>query len=240
MFKALRHRAQIPELMDHPVACEQELRHAYRHLRVLNRIFGASAPTLYGVQRLWARSGKPRKLHVYDVGAGSGDVNRHLLKWAEKNNIAIHIVLIDPSPTACSEAQQLFADDPRVAIQQGDVNDLPPGAADIVTGTQFLHHFAKQDMPQVVHSMLRCSRIGVVINDIHRHPIPWAAVWLVTRIISRNRMIVHDGPLSVAKGFRSADWQELSRALEKEVHVSWRPLFRYAAIIEREVGTGGI
>ena len=231
MLRGLRQRAEIPELMDDPAASEAELRRAYRHLRVLNRVFGASAPTLYGVQWLWEKSGKPKQLNIFDVGAGSGDVNRLLLKWAVKKQVNMRIVLIDPSPAACSEAGRLFADESRVDIRQGNVYDLPQDGADIVTGTQFLHHFASQQIPQVIGSMVSCARIGVVLNDIHRHLIAWIAVWFVTRIISRNRMIIHDGPLSVAKGFRLADWRELSRELDTDVHVSWRPLFRYAAII---------
>ena len=113
---------------------------------------------------------------------------------------------------ACDEAKRLFTNEPRIQVRRADVRDLPDASADIVTGSQFIHHFQGERLVEMVMHMLRASIYGVVINDIHRHPVPYTAVWLTTRIISRNRYIRHDGPLSVAKGFKGKDWRELKSA----------------------------
>lgn len=239
LFSRLKQRAAESELMDDLSAGGPELREALRHLRRLNRIFGASAPTLYGVRRLWAEADKPSRFSILDIGSGSGDVNRKILRWADANRIKLKITLADITEEACEEAGRLYRDEPRVRVMRSDVFQLPEGCADVITGTQFVHHFASDELPEVARSMLKASRIGVVINDIHRHWIPWAAVWLTARIVSRNRFIVNDGPLSVAKGFRSADWEGLKKALgeseaESELWYTWRPLFRYAAVIRKK------
>lgn len=232
MSKGLRERATAAELMDDISSGGAELREALRQLRLLNRIFAAGAPTLHGVKRLWMEADKPRHLSILDIGAGSGDVNRQLLQWAEKHEIDLAIQLVDLTAEACEEANQFFSKEPRVQIRQGNLFDLSEASADIVTGTQFVHHFDEEELPGVVASMLRASRLGIVINDIHRHWIAWAAVWLTTRIISSNRYILHDGPLSVAKGFRAEDWNRLGKTLElSDMSYTWRPLFRYAVII---------
>jgi len=232
MFRRLRERAEEQELMDDFTMGGKELRIALRQLRLLNRIFGAAAPTLYGVQRMWKLAGKPVRFSILDIGAGSGDVNRHLLRWASVNEIELQITLADITDEACEEARQLYHDEPRIKVIQCDMFELPQESADIVTGTQFLHHFAEDELPAVVACMQRASRIGVVINDIHRHWIAWAAVWMTTRLISNNRYLINDGPLSVAKGFRAEDWVKLRNALgEPEMFFSWRPLFRYVVII---------
>ncbi|MFC5451183.1 SAM-dependent methyltransferase [Paenibacillus aestuarii] len=232
MFKKFKQRAIEPEFMDDFNTGGKELREALRHLSRLNWIFGASGPTLYGVKQLWREAGKPKRLSILDVGAGSGDVNQRLLKWADRHQIEITIFLTDITDEACEEARQLFCEDRRVQVFRSDLFDLSEGCADVITGTQFVHHFSANELPKVVDHMLKASRIGVVINDIHRHWIPWAAVWLTTRIISKNRYIRNDGPLSVAKGFRSEDWEYLRRFIGNSgMFYTWRPLFRYAVVM---------
>ncbi|GGG13521.1 methyltransferase domain-containing protein [Paenibacillus abyssi] len=232
MCRGLEQRAKQPELMDDFSQGGPELSEAFAHLRRLNRIFGAAAPTLYGVQRLWGEAEKPRHLSVMDIGAGSGEVNRELLRWADRQDIDLTITLVDRTEEACEEARRIFHHERRVQVMRCDLFMLPEACADIITGTQFIHHFASHELCGVVANMLRRSRLGVVINDIHRHWIAWSAVWLAVRMISTNRYIRHDGPLSVAKGFRLADWQQLRDELGgPEMSVAWRPLFRYAAVI---------
>ncbi|MGG2200117.1 methyltransferase domain-containing protein [Paenibacillus validus] len=232
MCKALRQRTEEPELMDDLSMGGAELREALQHLRVLNRIFAAAAPTLYGVRRLWMEAGQPDRLSILDIGAGSGDVNKHLLRWADANRIDLSVTLVDITEEACEEARLFFHDEPRVRVIRRDLFELPEASADVTTGTQFVHHFAASELPKVVASMCKASRLGVVINDIHRHWLPWAAVWLTARLISNNRYIRKDGPLSVAKGFRAADWKELKHALGvSDMFYAWRPLFRYVVVI---------
>ncbi|WP_028551572.1 methyltransferase domain-containing protein [Paenibacillus sp. UNC451MF] len=232
MFSRFKERAVEHEIMDDFSIGGPELREALSHLRRLNRIFGAAAPTLFGVQRVWREAGKPQRFTILDIGAGSGDVNRHILKWAERNHIDLQITLADITEEACEEARLYFRHEPRIQVKRSNLFELPEGCVDVVTATQFVHHFAVNELPMVVQSMLKASRLGVVINDIHRHWIPWAAVWCTVRVFSKNRYILNDGPLSVAKGFRSDDWKYLKKTLGiEEMFYSWRPLFRYAVVI---------
>lgn len=232
MFKGLKQRAVQHELMDDFSSGGPELRQALQHLRLLNRIFGAAGPTLFGFKRLWLQAGKPKTLSILDVGSGSGDVNRHLLRWADENGVDLRITLVDITEEACAEAREFFRTEPRVSVMRSSLFQLPENGVDITTGTQFVHHFTNTELPQVVGCMLKASRVGVVINDIHRHWIAWAAVWVTARMISKNRYILNDGPLSVAKGFRAKDWTMLRKALDiSDMLVSWRPLFRYAVVI---------
>ncbi|RXZ76749.1 methyltransferase domain-containing protein [Paenibacillaceae bacterium] len=238
---SMRSRDSRPELMDDTRAGGAELHEAFCHLRRLNRIFGAAGPALYGIQSLWRSAGEPAKLSIMDVGSGSGEVNRAVLRWAEKRGISLTLTLVDRTKEACTEAERLYAGDERVQVRRGDVYDLPKESADIVTGMQFLHHFSEEELPAVVRKMLDASNIGVAIQDIHRHWLAWSAVWLTTRVVSGNRYIRHDGPLSVAKGFCSKDWRQLHQQLGiGKLVYKWRPLFRYAVIVPKiqESGLG--
>ncbi|CAM3923412.1 methyltransferase domain-containing protein [Cohnella lubricantis] len=234
MNMLLSQRSAIPELMDDFAQGGEELQQALRHLRRLNRIFGASGPIVYGVNYLWRKAGRPSRLTLLDVGSGSGDINRRLLRWADKQRIEMKVILCDVTEEAETEAKELFRHEPRVTFVRRSVCELAPGQVDIVTASQFVHHFGSNELPAIVRRLMEASRIGIVLNDIHRHWIPWTAVWLVTRLISANRYIRHDGPLSVAKGFRRSDFQLAARQLEhSELAVRWRPLFRYAVTIAK-------
>lgn len=237
MLKPLRMREMKPELMDDRSHGGERLREALVHLRRLNRLFGASSPTLYGVKRLWKAAGCPKQLSILDIGSGSGDVNKKLLKWANEEGVRLNVTLVDMTEEAVKEASLYYWDEPRVHVCQGDLFQLEGETADIVTGTQFLHHFSGQELERAVEQMLKASRIGVAINDIHRHWLAYAAVWMATRLLSRNPYIRHDGALSVAKGFRSEDWRELAQTLSLTgLAYSWRPLFRYAVTIRKNRG----
>lgn len=236
-FRTMAVRAKEDELMDDFSMGGEELSEALQHLQRLNRIFPAAAPILHGVEKLWQANGRPSTLSILDVGAGSGDINTKLLKWADRKGISLQITLVDMTMEACEEARQLFRDEPRVIVRQGDVMELEEGAADIVTGSQFIHHFDGDELVNMVAHMLQASRYGVVINDIHRHAVSYTAVWLTTRLISRNRYIRHDGPLSVAKGFKGRDWRDLKTKLKHTTMTySWKPLFRYSVVIPRTDG----
>lgn len=157
-----------PELMDDLTMGGEELREALRHLRWLNRMFNAAGPTLYGVKRLWKQADKPQRLTILDIGCGSGDVNLQLLKWADANGIDATIKLVDITEEACEEARLFFHGEPRVEVLRGDLFALKEHCADIVTAGQFVHHFSDKELPRVVECMLKASRLGIVINDIHR------------------------------------------------------------------------
>ncbi|RJE87797.1 methyltransferase domain-containing protein [Paenibacillus sp. 1011MAR3C5] len=236
MLKALQNRELKPEYMDDTTQGGPELQEALVHLRRLNRLFGAASPTLYGVKRLWKAAGSPKELSILDIGAGSGDVNRKLLQWALEEGVRLNVTLVDTTKEAVKEASLYYWNESRVRVCQGDLFELETDSADVVTGTQFLHHFTGDELEQAVRQMMKASRIGVVINDIHRHSVPWTAVWLATRLISRNPYIRHDGPLSVAKGFRGEDWGKLRKALSlapSDFKYVWRPLFRYSVMIRK-------
>jgi 2-polyprenyl-3-methyl-5-hydroxy-6-metoxy-1,4-benzoquinol methylase len=236
-FRRLGSRAKEEELMDDFSMGGEELREALRHLRRLNKIFAAPGPTVSGIEKLWNSIGTPDQLTILDVGAGSGDVNLKLLQWAKDQGIDMHITLVDLTEEACEEARELFRHEPRVRVQRADLTTLPDSSADIVTGSQFIHHFEGEQLVDMVSHMLRASRYGVVINDIHRHAVSYKAVWITTRLISRNRYIRHDGPLSVAKGFTDQDWQDLKQRLNHDTMTyEWKPLFRYSVVIPQKGG----
>lgn len=238
LWPDLRARSEAVELMDDPTIGGAELAGALRELRLINRVLGSARPTTEGVERLWRAAGRPTRLSLLDVGAGSGDGSRAILRWAERRAVDIDITLIDIHPETCAEAARYFAGERRVTVRQGDLFELAAGSTDIVTAVFVLHHFPDALLGKALLSLARTARIGVVVNDLHRSRVAWSAIRVATAALSRNRMIRHDAPLSVARGFRVADLQRL-RALPglAGLWYTWRPMYRWLVIVPG--GSGG-
>ena len=230
----LAHRSEMLELMDDLSIGGPELNEALAQLRRINQFLGAAWPTLEGVSRLWRQAGRPRQLSILDVGAGSGDINRRLLAWAGRNGIDLALTLMDIHPETCAVAGDYYRAEPRVRVLQGDIFEAAAGQADIVTASLFVHHFPRAQLPAVFLAMLSMARLGIVVNDLHRHWLAWAGIRFLTQLLSRNRMIRHDAPLSVRRGFRAAELEELRAALGLELlSYAWRPLFRYLIVVPK-------
>jgi 2-polyprenyl-3-methyl-5-hydroxy-6-metoxy-1,4-benzoquinol methylase len=225
-------RSEAAELMDDRRIGGAELAEALRQLRWINRLLGAGWPTVEGVERLWRQAGRPRRLVLLDVGAGSGDQVRLLLRWAAWRGVDLRVILVDIHPDTCAQARAFFGGEPRVAVLCADLFSLPAGAADVVTAALFTHHFATDDLPAVFAALARIGRYGAVVNDLHRAWLAWAFILAATRLLSRNRMIRHDAPLSVRRGFVARELAALrAHPTLSRLHFAWRPLFRWLIII---------
>lgn len=225
----MQQRTTALELMDDFSIGGAELTGALGQLRWINRLLGSAWITREGLGRVWRRAGCPAHLLLLDVGAGSGDATGRLLRWSGRRGVAVRILLLDRHSETCAEAARLWQHAPQVQVVCGDVLYLPVTTVDVVLAALFLHHFPDDELPAVVRALQQPARHGVVVNDLHRHPLGWLAIRLLTAVLSRNRMIRHDAPLSVWRGFRPADfaaWQA-----QGIVWYRWRPMFRYLVLL---------
>ena len=90
-----------------------------------------------------------------------------------------------------------------IRIVRGDALQLPfpDGSFDVVTASLFLHHFKHDQIVQLLASFRALARRAVLINDLRRHLVPWGFISVVSRALGWHGMVVHDGPLSVLRGF---------------------------------------
>jgi ubiquinone/menaquinone biosynthesis C-methylase UbiE len=187
-------RAVEGEMMDDLSQPESEFAAAYRELAVINRRLG-------GIRAIERFLPAAQDLLILDVAAGGCDVSEALLR-----RFPCHIVALDLNGRGLHLAKSAL---PLI----GDALDLPfqDRSFDIAMASLFFHHLSNEDCVRVLAQMWRIARRRVIINDLHRHAIAYFSIRVLTRLLSRSRMVRHDAPVSVRRSFRPAELMDIAR-----------------------------
>ena len=194
-------RQRIPELMDDPALDPEEHYAALKGLARINRL-SRSARLLWPAIRGAARAKPTRPLRVLDVATGAGDVPFGVLRLAEREGLALDIRGCDISPIALTAAE---GQDPKLRLFQCDaVRDPLPTGFDVATCSLFLHHLSDEDAVTVL-SRMKAAATVVLVNDLSRSRLGFAAAWVGCRLLTRSKVVRFDGPASVRSAFTPAE-----------------------------------
>lgn len=226
-------RSTRRELMDDPSIDEGELAKTLDDLGVVNAVLGGHRTSVAGLEELVGTH--RRSLTVLDIGAGGGDLIRRLCRWAQRRGIDFYGKGIDLSPKAVRHARRRSRFYCNAEFECRDLFELPEEPVfDVVHASLLLHHLSDEEAVEGLRIMYAASRSGVVINDLHRHPVGYYGARTILPVLSRNRLVRHDGPLSILRAFRREELQQLvERAGLPPAKIRWRPMFRWQCIIER-------
>lgn len=193
----LRHRSREPEQLDVGVE-EAEAARSLADLRWVNRWLGGRRALLAAVLPHLAG---PRP-SLLDVGCGSADLPSLLVAAKGGRLLAVGL---DVKETHLRQAPVTVA---RVVA---DVERLPFGrrSFDVVTASLFLHHFDEEKVAPLLASLFSICRRALVINDLHRAPVPYVFGRIVFPFVFRSPVSVADGLVSIRRAFRP---DELRRA----------------------------
>ena len=208
-------RAQGEEMMDDFAITDGRLTRALGDLRWVNRWLGGHRAAQSVLAPLLRRTGK---LRIVDLGSGGADYPEHVVRWAHRQGLEADVVAVDANPQTVSHAQSALDDRlpaamrDRVEVACADALDLPydDDAFDVAVAALFLHHFHGVEAVALLREM---AYYGV------------RALGTVTQA---SAMFRHDGPLSVLRGFRRAELEELAAAAGlRGARVHWRWAFRW-------------
>lgn len=209
-----------------------------RELCLVNRWLGGLPAALREIQSQVQRISKEkrdsRKIRIVDLGSGSADIPLALVAWAKKKGYPLQVLAVDRSSSVCKIAQHHTRHCPDITVLQGDAQQsfLKENGCDLVICSAFLHHFTDQEISGLLRDWASKSRAGIVVSDFHRHPLAYYGIVCLTRLLSRSRVIRHDGPLSVLKGFRKKELLAiLERAGIRGARLKWRWAFRWVVVI---------
>ena len=193
--------------MDRPDNSTADLEVALTELRSINRFLGGRGVLLKTLRPYLASSTSSRPVELLDVGTGGADLPIAVVEYARKLGRPIRITALDRDPSTAAIAADRTQAFPEIEVVRADGLSIPFSAAsfDLVTASLFLHHFEHADVVRLLTSFATVARRAVVINDLRRHWLPWGFIHVVTRAARFHAMVVHDGPLSVLRGFTPAE-----------------------------------
>jgi SAM-dependent methyltransferase len=234
-------RARGHEYMDEADIGGQRLFQALRELEAINRYLGGHRTSILGLGQLLRSVPASRELAVLDIGAGGGDAAAVIERWGHDTGRSLRVTSMDINPATCAMAKVRGGTARPALVVAGDVFRTPFHARsfDIVHSSLFLHHFGDDDAVKILRTMRSLSRLGVVVNDLHRHPLAYWSVRLGSALLSRSEFVRHDGPLSVLRGFRRHELESVSLAAGAEaVSLCWRWGFRWGLCLPSRQASG--
>jgi ubiquinone/menaquinone biosynthesis C-methylase UbiE len=225
-------RRELPEYLDTPGQDPQELRGLLEDIRRTNRRFGGRRLILGYLSRfLPALPARP--LRLLDVATASADIPCAIAAWARRLQVDIRVTALDMSPDILAHAAADSVRFPEITLMRGDARALPfpDRIFDIVICGLALHHFSFDDGITVLGEIGRVTRGALVVNDVIRSWPAYAGAWLDTRLLTRNRLSRHDGPLSVLRSFTAGEFLEMAAAAGlHDVALHHHPMFRIALV----------
>ena len=226
-------RVEAEEWMDDLSISDVQLSQALRDLRLVNHLLGAYRATNWALDPLLRRR---EELRVVDLGCGGGDYLERLVRRGPKFGCVVRAVGIDANSVTVGHAQAYLDDRlpaslrDRARVEIGDALEtgVESNAFDVAHAALFLHHLHGSAAPALLQEMNRISRFGVLVNDLHRHPLAYLGIWLLSRLLRLSAMVQHDGPLSVRRGFQREDLIQIARRANlPEASIRWHWAFRW-------------
>lgn len=229
-----RYRSEAPEIMDDFSMEGEILRDALDKIAAINKLLGGNKVTLDAVRSLIRKQPAVTAMSILDVGCGNGDMLRTLADFARRHGLLFQLHGIDANAFTIRHAAQLSSDYPEISYSSKDIFDYDlPDRYDIILCTLTLHHFKDPQLLELVQYFKNQSRLGVVVNDLHRSAWAYYLFGLICALFGLNDMSREDGLVSILRGFKRQDLEGYSRALQlKKYSIRWKWAFRYQWIIQ--------
>jgi 2-polyprenyl-3-methyl-5-hydroxy-6-metoxy-1,4-benzoquinol methylase len=235
MFVDTTYRSKEIEIMDDLDMSGEALIKTLNQIASINKWLGGNGLTIDGIKSLLKSENKDKLIRIVDLGCGNGDMLREVAVFGKKNGYQLELIGIDANLATIDYAIQLSVDYPEIKYRKQDVlaKEFETQTYDIVLCTLFLHHFEDAVALDLIQSLLKNTKIGIVVNDLHRHRLAYYLFKIVTLFIN-NDMVKTDGLISILRGFKRKDLKRLSKKINYKSTITWRWAFRYQWIINKK------
>ena len=234
LFVDTTYRSKEEEIMDDLDMSGDMLIKTLDQIAGINKWLGGNKVTLNGIQKLLKDKLKDESIVIVDLGCGNGDMLRAIAEFGRNNNFRFQLLGIDANQTTVDYAIELSKEYPEIAYCKQDVlsDSFKERKYDVVLCTLFLHHFDNDVIMKLLNTMISNSRLGAIVNDLHRHRLAYYLFKLVALVIN-NRMVTNDGLLSILRGFKREDINQFISKINYKSTVEWKWAFRYQWIIKK-------
>lgn len=228
-------RSEETEMMDDFALEGKMFRDTLDKLETINRFLGGNVVTISGIKKLIKTQPKDKEIVILDLGCGHGDILRDVAKFGRKQGYHFKLLGIDANADAITYAKELSEDYPEVSFISMDIfsQEFKELEYDLVLCTLFLHHFKYKELVSFLQPTLKNAKIGVVVNDLHRHKLAYY-LFKMLGVFIRNKMVREDGLTSVLRAFKRKDLEEISKKIEANFSIQWKWAFRYQWILQNK------
>jgi 2-polyprenyl-3-methyl-5-hydroxy-6-metoxy-1,4-benzoquinol methylase len=231
-----KYRTDTPEIMDDFTLEGEVLREALDKIAKINQFLGGNSLTLNGVKELILTVPKSRLITIVDVGCGNGDLLRVLSNYGKENNYSFSLIGIDANAFTVNHAKKLSESYSNINFQCEDIFefDFSQLKCDIILCTLTLHHFKNEEIESLLTTFYANSKLGLVINDLHRSSLAYRLFQIICFLFQLNSMSREDGLTSILRGFKKEELELFSKKLGfKKYIIKWKWAFRYQWIIRK-------
>lgn len=227
------HRSEAVEIMDDLSCSGPVVDQTLKELEFINTWLGGNAVTLNGLHKVLTQCSST-SISVADLGCGGGDMLMLISKKLREKDISPTLTGIDANPNIVAFAELNTESHPEITFKALDVfaKEFRQESFDIVFATLFFHHFTREQLIDLFSHLHRTTRCGIVINDLHRHPLAYYSIKILTKLFSKSSMVINDAPLSVHRGFKRAELKDILAAAGITTYsLTWKWAFRWQLII---------
>ncbi len=228
-------RSTEAEIMDDLEYSGDPMDQTLHELEVINRWLGGNVVTMDALRKLIKDHPQDQPITIADLGCGRGDMLRLINAWALNKGKKVKLVGVDANPYITAAARENLRDFSHIQFQTINIfsQEFQQQKFDIVIGTLFYHHFSNEQLATFFRQLKDQVTIGFIINDIHRHPLAYYSIKILTRLFSRSSMVKFDAPLSVLRAFRKKELKEILQQAQLEKYtIQWKWAFRWQVIVK--------
>ena len=228
MLERFKQRSHRLEHIDTGNYTAEEYEDCIGELQLVNRWMG-DAHSLRTTLFREVEAQSLRSFSVLDVGAGYGELLRVAAVWARETKRqfrGVGLELNERSAESINEESEQFDE---ISGVRGDALKLPfaDSQFDYVICSLFTHHFIDEQVVQILGEMSRVARRRIFVIDLHRHPLAYLLYTTLGKLVLHNRLLRHDGALSILRSFKSDELLKLAqRAGLRDVSIERRFPYR--------------
>jgi SAM-dependent methyltransferase len=225
-----KQRSDKLELLDEDNIPFDDLVVNLRELNFINTWLGGHKITIDGLKMLLKNVHKNQKITICEIGCGGGDNLRVIQRYLNKKHIAHQLIGIDMKAEAiafCQKQTEIVAHWIVSDYEKVQFETQP----DIIFSSLFCHHFNDSALVSQLNWLRQNSRMGFIINDLHRHWLAYYLIKYLTILFSKSYLVKNDAPLSVARGLSRNEWQDvLVKSENKNIEICWKWAFRWLIV----------
>ncbi len=222
MFSQRSYKSELLDAEDIPT---EDLYQNLRELDFINTYLGGHEVVLKVLRQFTIQN----NTKIYEIGSGGGDNLRAIANWAKKQDFTLELGGIDLKKDCIDFAKQ-HTENTSIDWQECsyEAADFSKSKPDIIFNSLFCHHFKDEQLVEMLRWMNENTNQGFFICDLHRHPLAYYSIKLLTSLFSKSYLVKNDAPLSVLRGFSKAEWINLlKKAGIQNYKIKWYWAFRW-------------